>query len=153
MKKKISVQPLWGFPQVILILSQSRAEHSCRTYTDNYKYVPDAAISSEPATTSTWLRNLSLTPIGCCARPEPPIGCGTCPRLLLVVVPAPRTSSSLQNLYLLVGGLARKLTSSDDDIRVHAFLAMNKIADVVGIKERTREPRFLNENEKPVVKL
>jgi hypothetical protein len=51
----------------------------------------------------------------------------------------------LQNLYLLVGGLARKLTSSDDDIRVHAFLAMNKIADVVGIKERTREPRFLSE--------
>jgi hypothetical protein len=40
----------------------------------------------------------------------------------------------LQNLYLLVGGLARKLTISDDDIRVHAFLAMNKIADVVGIK-------------------
>jgi hypothetical protein len=51
----------------------------------------------------------------------------------------------LQNLYLLVGGLARKLTSSDDDIRVHAFLAMNKIADVVGIKERTREPRLLSE--------
>jgi hypothetical protein len=67
------------------------------------------------------------------------------PRLLLVIVPAPRTSYWLQNLYLLVGGLARKLTSSDDDIRVHAFLAMNKIADVVGIKERTREPRFFNE--------
>jgi hypothetical protein len=57
----------------------------------------------------------------------------------------PPTSYWLQNLYLLVGGLARKLTSSDDDIRVHAFLAMNKIADVVGIKERTREPRFFSE--------
>ncbi len=69
------------------------------------------------------------------------------------LVASPRTSYWLQNLYLLVGGLARKLTSSDDDIRVHAFLAMNKIADVVGIKERTREPRFLNENEKPMVNL
>ena len=43
-------------------------------------------------------------------------------------------------MYLLVGGLARKLTVTDDEIRVHAFLAMTKIADVVGLKERGDPP-------------
>jgi hypothetical protein len=42
----------------------------------------------------------------------------------------------LQNLYLLVGGLARKLTAGEEEIRVQAFLAMSKISDVVGLKAR-----------------
>jgi hypothetical protein len=47
----------------------------------------------------------------------------------------------LQNLYLLVGGLARKLTAGEEEIRVQAFLAMSKISDVVGLKARRDLPK------------